>query len=121
MDRIDENEEEAEDKYEADALMAVVTKPRPVGGMPRAATCDKTLRDMERAPGGLLPKRPTMPTMPRITSSASVSQTVRRRKESVISSLSHMDFTGSNLHIYIDVSFHCLMIISLYCLIFNVV
>lgn len=109
MDRIDETEEEAEDRFEADALMALKLPHRPL--MPRAATCEKTLRDLERAAGGIqggrLPKRPTMPTMPRIMSSASVtnhSASIRKRRESVISNMSNMDFTGSNLYMYLDVS-----------------
>lgn len=72
--------------------------------------------------GGLvingIPKRPTfpritstnslamgrrLPSFPRITSTADMSQTVRKRKESVISQLSQLDFTGSCLQIHLDV------------------
>lgn len=68
-------------------------------------------------PNGI-PKRPTfpritstnslamgrrLPSFPRITSTADMSQTVRKRKESVISQLSQLDFTGSCLQIHLDV------------------
>lgn len=48
------------------------------------------------------PKR--IPTLPKITSVADMNQALRRRKESVISSLSHLDFSGSCLQIHLDVS-----------------
>lgn len=48
------------------------------------------------------PKR--IPTLPKITSAADMNQALRRRKESVISSLSHLDFSGSCLQIHLDVS-----------------
>lgn len=44
------------------------------------------------------------PSFPRITSATSMSHAVRKRRESVISSLSQFDFTGSGLQIHIDVS-----------------
>jgi MFS transporter, MCT family, solute carrier family 16 (monocarboxylic acid transporters), member 14 len=67
-------------------------------------------------PNGL-PKRPTfpritstnsisgkrIPTLPKITSQADMSQMIRKRKESVISSLSHLDFNGSCLQIHLEV------------------
>lgn len=72
--------------------------------------------------GGLLvpngiPKRPTfpritstasmgpkrIPTLPKITSTADINQMLRKRKESVISSLSHLDFSGSCLQIHLEV------------------
>ncbi|XP_052900185.1 uncharacterized protein LOC128306653 [Anopheles moucheti] len=75
------------------------------------------------APGGL-PKRPTFPritssvsvqnqggvgmrtrpSFPRIASTASMSLALRRRRESVVSQLSTMDFTGSGscMHIHVD-------------------
>lgn len=44
------------------------------------------------------------PTFPRITSNASLAFEMRKRKESVISHLSNLDFSGSLLHIHLDVS-----------------
>ncbi|KOB68946.1 Monocarboxylate transporter 12-B [Operophtera brumata] len=41
--------------------------------------------------------------MPRVTSSGSMSEAARRRKVSVISIISNMDFTGSYLQLYLDV------------------
>lgn len=69
-------------------------------------------------PNGLtIPKRPTVPritssntlapkripTLPKITSVADMDQMIRKRKESVISSLSHLDFNGSCLQIHLEV------------------
>lgn len=69
-------------------------------------------------PNGLvIPKRPTFPritstnsmgpkrtpTFPKITSTADINQMLRKRKESVISSLSHLDFSGSCLQIHLEV------------------
>jgi MCP family monocarboxylic acid transporter-like MFS transporter 14 len=68
-------------------------------------------------PNGI-PKRPTfpritstnsiavkrIPTLPKITSQADMNQMLRKRKESVISSLSHLDFSGSCLQIHLEVS-----------------
>lgn len=48
-----------------------------------------------------IPKRPTFP---RITSTVDMTPIIRKRRASVISSLSHLDFSGSNLHIHLDVS-----------------
>ena len=48
------------------------------------------------------PKR--IPTLPKITSVADMDQMLRKRKESVISSLSHLDFNGSCLQIHLEVS-----------------
>ena len=47
------------------------------------------------------PKR--TPTFPKITSTADINQMLRKRKESVISSLSHLDFSGSCLQIHLEV------------------
>lgn len=70
-------------------------------------------------PNGLvIPKRPTfpritssnsmgpkrIPTLPKITSVADMNQMLRKRKESVISSLSQLDFNGSCLQIHLEVS-----------------
>jgi MFS transporter, MCT family, solute carrier family 16 (monocarboxylic acid transporters), member 14 len=80
----------------------------------------------EHSNGGLqvpntlgIPKRPTfpritstnsigpkrIPTLPTITSVADINQALRKRKESVISSLSHLDFSGSCLQIHLEVIF----------------
>lgn len=48
------------------------------------------------------PKR--TPTLPKITSVADMNMTLRKRKESVISSLSQLDFNGSCLQIHLEVS-----------------
>lgn len=70
-------------------------------------------------PNGLvIPKRPTfpritstqsmgpkrIPTLPKITSTLEIDQMLRKRKESVISSLSQLDFSGSCLQIHLEVS-----------------
>lgn len=47
------------------------------------------------------PKR--IPTLPKITSTADINQMLRKRKESVISSLSQLDFSGSFLQIHLEV------------------
>ncbi|CRK93148.1 CLUMA_CG006594, isoform A [Clunio marinus] len=66
-------------------------------------------------PNGI-PKRPTFPritsshsmgpkrtpTLPKITSTADMNQMLRKRKESVISSLSLLDFSGSCLQIHLE-------------------
>lgn len=49
----------------------------------------------------MVPKR--IPTLPKITSHADMTQMIRKRKESVISSLSHLDFSGSCLQIHLEV------------------
>lgn len=70
-------------------------------------------------PNGLtIPKRPTfpritssnsiipkrIPTLPKITSQVDMNNMLRKRKESVISSLSQLDFSGSCLQIHLEVS-----------------
>lgn len=52
---------------------------------------------------GHLPKRPTFPRL--VAGPSSMSIEARKRKESVISNLSHLDFTGSNLAMHLNVSF----------------
>lgn len=44
------------------------------------------------------------PTFPRIMSNAEMNMEIRKRKESVISNLSHLDFSGSYLQIHVNVS-----------------
>lgn len=79
----------------------------------------------ENSNGGLvvpngIPKRPTfpritstnsmgpkrIPTLPKITSTADMNQMLRKRKESVISSLSQLDFNGSCLQIHLEVNYY---------------
>lgn len=57
--------------------------------------------------GGSLPKRPTFPRLPQLNTT-NMSVSMQKRKQSVISSLSHLDFVGSNLHVHVDVSFLCI-------------
>lgn len=78
----------------------------------------------ENSNGGLvitsgMPKRPTfpritstnsmagkrIPTLPAIASHVDMTQMLRKRKESVISSLSHLDFSGSCLQIHLEVRY----------------
>jgi MFS transporter, MCT family, solute carrier family 16 (monocarboxylic acid transporters), member 14 len=90
---------------------------------------ERKISDTLMVPNGTFPKRPTFPriassvsvqispgltnnggmprrpTFPRITSTASMNMNsvVRKRKVSVISQLSQYDFSGSGLHIHMDV------------------
>lgn len=118
MECIHESDEEAEDKFEINPL---VSHPMPklktqhsysnmnhpsvrTIGLPRAKTCDKPLQDFERNskiyPG--LTTAASVGVMPRVTSSGSMSEAARRRKVSVISNISNMDFTGSYFQLYLD-------------------
>lgn len=120
MEAIHESDEEAEDdKFEINPL---VTHPMPkltpqrshtnmnhpsvrTIGLPRAKTCDKPLQDFEKTSRlslGLTTAA-SVAAMPRVTSSGSMSEAARRRKVSVISNISNMDFTGSYLQLYLDV------------------
>ncbi|KAL0839736.1 hypothetical protein ABMA28_016379 [Loxostege sticticalis] len=119
MEAIHESDEEAEDdKFEINPL---VTHPMPkltpqrshtnmnhpsvrTIGLPRAKTCDKPLQDFEKTSRlslGLTTAA-SVAAMPRVTSSGSMSEAARRRKVSVISNISNMDFTGSYLQLYLD-------------------
>lgn len=49
-----------------------------------------------------IPKRPTFP---RITSTVDMTPIIRKRRASVISQLSALDFNGSNLFIHVDVRY----------------
>ncbi|XP_063374750.1 uncharacterized protein LOC134662451 [Cydia amplana] len=118
MECILESEEEV-DKFEINPLvshpvMPKLTPQRSHGnmnanhpsvrtvGMPRAATADKPLQDFEKDKLGLsLNTSLSVAAMPRVTSAANMSE-VRRRKVSVISNISNMDFTGSYLQLYLD-------------------
>ncbi|KAG6450732.1 uncharacterized protein LOC115443929 [Manduca sexta] len=118
MECILESDEENEDKFEINPL---VTHPMPkltpqrshtnmnhpsvrTIGLPRAKTCDKPLPEFEKNckvyPG--LTTAASVAVMPRVTSSGSMSEAARRRKVSVISNISNMDFTGSYLQLYLD-------------------
>ncbi|XP_012547408.1 uncharacterized protein LOC101742398 [Bombyx mori] len=118
MECIMESDEENEDKFEINPL---VTHPMPklttqrshsnmnhpsvrTIGMTRAKTCDKPLQDFEKNskvyPG--LTTAASVGVMPRVTSSGSMNEAARRRKVSVISNISNMDFTGSYLQLYLD-------------------
>lgn len=128
MECILESDEENEDKFEINPLVAhplpKITKQRShtnmnhpsvrTIGLPRAKTCDKPLQEFEKFeknnrlyPG--LTTAASVAAMPRVTSSGSMSEAARKRKVSVISNISNMDFTGSYLQLYLDVS-----ILSLY-------
>ncbi|XP_026765027.1 uncharacterized protein LOC113523310 [Galleria mellonella] len=117
MECIFESDEENEDKFEINPLVNPIPKfttQRSHGnmnhpsvrtiGLPRAKTCDKPLQDFEKnSKLGLgLTTAASVAAMPRVTSSGSMSEAARRRKVSVISNISNMDFTGSYLQLYLD-------------------
>lgn len=120
MECILESDEEEVDKFEINPLvthpMPKLTTQRSYGnmnhpsvrtiGMPRAKTCDKPLEDFEKNSSFNnlgLNSSASVAAMQRVTSSASMSEAARRRKVSVISNISNMDFTGSYLQLYLDV------------------
>jgi hypothetical protein len=119
MECIVESDEEAEDKFEINPLvthpMSKLTPQRSHSnmnhpsvrtiGLPRAKTCDKPLQDFEKtAKFNLgLTTAASVAAMPRVTSSGSMSEAARKRKVSVISNISNMDFTGSYLQLYLNV------------------
>ncbi|XP_041973535.1 uncharacterized protein LOC121729171 [Aricia agestis] len=118
MEAIHESDEEGDDKFEINPLvshpMPKLTTQRSHGnmnhpsvrtvGLPRAKTCDKPLQEFERhskfEPS--LTTAASVGAMQRITSSGSMSEAARKRKVSVISNISNMDFTGSYLQLYLD-------------------
>ncbi|CAB3228560.1 unnamed protein product [Arctia plantaginis] len=120
MECIMESDEENEDKFEINPLVShpipKIIKQRSHGnmnhpsvrtiGLPRAKTCDKPLPEFEfdkrskLYPG--LTTAASVAVMPRVTSSGSMSEAARKRKVSVISNISNMDFTGSYLQLYLD-------------------
>lgn len=120
MESIHESDEEADDKFEINPLVTrglpKLPKQRSHGnmnhpsvrtvGLPRARTCDKPLQEFENnaklGPG--LTTAASVAAMQRVTSSGSMSEEARRRKVSVISNISNMDFTGSYFQLYLDVS-----------------
>ncbi|KAI5634329.1 major facilitator superfamily domain-containing protein [Phthorimaea operculella] len=74
-------------------------------GLPRAKTCDKFLEDFEKNHNRLnsLTTAASVAAMQRVTSSGNmISEPARKRKLSVISNISNMDFTGSYLQLYLD-------------------
>ncbi|CAH2062935.1 unnamed protein product, partial [Iphiclides podalirius] len=115
MECINESDEE-EDKFEINPLvshpMPKLVAQRPTNanhpsvrtiGLPRAKTCDKPLQDFERSAklGMGLTAAASVAAMQRVTSSGSMNE-ARKRKFSVISNISNMDFTGSYLQLYLD-------------------
>ncbi|CAG5056125.1 unnamed protein product [Parnassius apollo] len=117
MECIHESDEE-EDKFETNLL---VSHPMPklttqrshtnmnhpsvrTIGLPRAKTCDKPLQEFEKNSklGFGMTTAASVAAMQRVTSSGSMSQAARKRKVSVISNISNMDFTGSYLQLYLD-------------------
>lgn len=122
MECINESDEEAEDdKFEINPLvnhpMHKLTPQRSHGnmnhpsvrtiGLPRAKTCDKPLQEFEKSAMKLdfgLTTAASVAAMQRVTSSGNMmSEAARKRKHSVISNISNMDFTGSYLQLYLDV------------------
>ncbi|CAK1578564.1 unnamed protein product [Parnassius mnemosyne] len=113
MECIHESDEEGEDKFEINPL---VSHPMPklitnmnhpsvrTVGLPRAKTCDKPLQEFEKNSkiGIGMTTAASVAAMQRVTSSGSMSQAARKRKVSVISNISNMDFTGSYLQLYLD-------------------
>ncbi|VVC91669.1 uncharacterized protein LOC126970452 [Leptidea sinapis] len=117
MECIHESDEEQEDKFEINPL---VTHPMPkltsqrshnnmnhpsvrTVGLPRAKTCDKPLPEFERSKINYgLTTAASLAAMPMVKSSGSLSEAARKRKVSVISNISNMDFTGSYLQLYLD-------------------
>lgn len=119
MECIHESDEE-EDKFEINPLvtkaMPKLTPQRSHGnmnhpsvqtiGLPRAKTCDKPLQEFEKNFNKMnkgLTTAASVGAMQRVTSSGSMSEAARKRKESVISNISNMDFTGSFFQLYLDV------------------
>lgn len=119
MECIQESEEEGDDKFEINPL---VSHPMPkltnqwshtnsnhpsvrTIGMPRAKTCDKPLQEFGKTKlDAGLTTAASIAAIQRVTSSGSMSLEARKRKVSVISNISNMDFTGSYLQLYLDVS-----------------
>ncbi|XP_049289402.1 uncharacterized protein LOC125767142 isoform X1 [Anopheles funestus] len=74
-----------------------------VGGLPKRPTFPRITSSVSVQNQGGVGMR-TRPSFPRIASTASMSLALRRRRESVVSQLSTMDFTGSGscMHIHVD-------------------
>uniref|UniRef100_A0A182MC36 Major facilitator superfamily (MFS) profile domain-containing protein n=1 Tax=Anopheles culicifacies TaxID=139723 RepID=A0A182MC36_9DIPT len=73
------------------------------GGLPKRPTFPRITSSVSVQNQGGVGMR-TRPSFPRIASTASMSLALRRRRESVVSQLSTMDFTGSGscMHIHVD-------------------
>ncbi|CAG4941264.1 unnamed protein product [Colias eurytheme] len=117
MECINESDEEEEDKFEINPL---VTHPMPklttqrshnnmnhpsvrTVGLPRAKTCDKPLQEFEKCKQNQgMTTAASLAAMPMVKSSGSISEAARKRKVSVISNISNMDFTGSYFQLYLD-------------------
>lgn len=118
MECINESDEEEEDKFEINRLvshpMPKLTTQRSYNntnhpsvrtvGLPRAKTCDKPLQDFEKSKEQGLTTASSLAAMPMVKSSGNISEAARKRKVSVISNISNMDFTGSYFQLYLDVS-----------------
>ncbi|XP_050362588.1 uncharacterized protein LOC126781672 [Nymphalis io] len=118
MECIHESDEEADDKFEINPLvthpMPKLTKQRSnvnmnhpsvrTVGLPRAKTCDKPLQEFDGTTKPIvgLTSAASVAAMQRVTSSSSMTEAARKRKVSVISNISNMDFTGSYLQLYLD-------------------
>ncbi|XP_047545544.1 uncharacterized protein LOC125077612 [Vanessa atalanta] len=118
MECIHESDEEADDKFEINPLvthpMPKLTKQRSnvnmnhpsvrTVGLPRAKTCDKPLQEFDGTTNPIagLTTAASVAAMQRVTSSSSMTEAARKRKVSVISNISNMDFTGSYLQLYLD-------------------
>ncbi|GBP82419.1 Monocarboxylate transporter 4 [Eumeta japonica] len=116
MECILENDEDGDDKFESNPLvshpMPKQTSQRSYGnmnhpsvrtvGLTRAKTCDKPLQDFDKSKLGMgLTSPASIAAIQRVTSSGNM-ELARKRKVSVISNISNMDFTGSYLQLYID-------------------
>lgn len=116
MECIQESEEE-DDKFEINPLvthpLTKLTSQRSHAnmnhpsvrtmGLPRAKTCDKPLQEFGKSKLEMgLTTAASIAAIQRVTSSASMSLEARKRKESVISKISNMDFTGSYFQLYLD-------------------
>ncbi|XP_058814199.1 uncharacterized protein LOC131678155 [Topomyia yanbarensis] len=79
------------------------SSPQP-NGIPRRPTFPRITSSVSVQSGAHGVGLRTRPSFPRITSTASMSLALRKRRESVISQLSTMDFTGSGscMHIHVD-------------------
>ncbi|XP_058443025.1 uncharacterized protein LOC131425284 [Malaya genurostris] len=79
------------------------SSPQP-NGMPRRPTFPRITSSASVQIGAPGIGMRTRPSFPRITSTASMSLALRKRRESVVSQLSTLDFTGSGscMHIHVD-------------------
>ncbi|XP_065079895.1 uncharacterized protein LOC135702779 [Ochlerotatus camptorhynchus] len=77
--------------------------PQP-NGLPKRPTFPRITSSVSIQNGTVIGSMRTRPSFPRITSTASMSLALRKRRESVVSRLSALDFTGSGscMHIHVD-------------------